>query len=201
MKNYNLLLLSLLICSFSLQADSSVALTKNQKSLLINAVKKGLLPRVKTIINKSNVNIPVSTATKWTVFIYAANHGQTKIMSYLYKIDPTCVDKTTYGGGTAFIEAVRSGSLEAMNWFKNNNILKKFINKKDDFNWSPLMRAVEENHYIAVQWLLKNGAFLDKNAKNSADLTIFDYAKNNKKMLKLLNTYVDESASVSVTAL
>jgi len=183
-----------MVMSMGVQAKSSLSLASQEKVRL--AIKENnWKPGVATYIKSKNINMPITPkGTEWTAFIYAASEGRTKIMTNLYNLNVNCVNGTTAGGGTALMEAARSGKIQAMEWFKTNNLLSKFINKTDSFTNTALVEAVADSQLQAVRWLLNNGAKVRPDHKNKSNRTIFDYAKNNKEMMALLMPYLEKNS-------
>ena len=183
----NILIVALLAMSAGVQAKGTAALSSGEKQNLELAVQRGNWdPGVKNIITKNNINVPI-TGAEWSTFLYAANQGQTQIMSGLYNISKSCVKKTTPAGGTALMEAARSGQLKSMKWFDSNGLLSTYLNKKDSLGNTPLTQAIIFNQTVAAKWLLEKGAKIDKRSKeaaSSSDSILFLLKKYEKKAKK-----------------
>lgn len=175
------IILGLLLIGTGAQAKSSGSLSENEKQSLELAVQQGNWdPGVKNIITSKNINAPI-TGAGWSTFIYASYKGRTEIMTGLYAISERCVEHTTPAGGTALMEAARSGNLKSMEWFKEKNLLNIYLNKKDSYENSPLTQAIFFKKKKAVKWLLKQGARIDKRSKKAA--------LNSKSIKSLLKKY------------
>lgn len=177
-----------LLALLSLEAkQQSGTFTQTQKQQIVKAIDFNVWPGVKKYINADNINEPI-TSSGWTAFIYAAYKGQLALVKKLYALSPECLDGKTNQGGTAFMEAVRGGRKHVLKWFKTNNLLDRFINKKDNLGNTPAYQALYFKKITTLEWLLQNGAKVTKRLK--------DLAKGNssKRVQALISKYEDTGA-------
>lgn len=106
------------------------AVEESMKIKIIDAINSGDLEFIKENVNANNVSTPLDE-NGWTAFIYAAADSQIPIMDYLYENYYQCINDTTSGGGTAFMEAARNNQVKTLKWFDVNGLIHDFINKAD----------------------------------------------------------------------
>jgi len=158
---------------------------------LIENVKKQDIEAIKNSI-KMGADVNAKDKEGKTCLMIACEKSNFEIVEFLL-IERAKLDYKDKQGRTALHYACVQRNLRIVSLFLNRDIgkrkFRKRINRKDNDGNTPLILAVQNNHYYTVNHLLLNGAI--KGIKNKEGKDAFSVAKNNDnvKLMILIRTF------------
>jgi len=147
----------------------------NGKSALMVACKQGDLALVEKMVD-AGVNINELTQTGGTPFMFAVLGDQIDIAKWLYAKGANLDSQGSNGWSAATIAGAR-GQSAMLKWLIEAGA---DINAVDVYRFTPLMRAVDNQHEQAVRTLLNRGA-AEVNVKDESDNTALHFAVANEQ--------------------
>jgi len=175
----------------------SQSLALNPDPEIFDHIKKGNLEKVQQYI-KSKGNLHITNAEGLALFVFAAMHGQNKIIDLLLSAKPVGMKKFEYlkSNVLSLIVAALKGHTEVV-----DNLLKNGapLNASDEKGYTALMASATEGHVEVFKLLLKFGAKLTRKGVKNDGALLCCVAKGGKPdLLKLLEgksdvNLVDES--------
>ena len=99
--------------------------------------------------------------------------------------------KTDWQGNTAMHTACKRGNIDVVSFFINQGLLAS-IDSKNEYDQTPLMMAVNHNHYDIMKFLLENSSNLTEDEDQNSNTALHIAAREG--FLDICQTLVDYSA-------
>jgi ankyrin repeat protein len=165
--------------------------TFNGKNALMVASKTGDLPLVQALVS-AGADIDDTTATNGTAFMFAVLGNQFRVAQWLAARGAD-INVVGSNGWTALTIAAAKGYLDLLDWLIGQGAHAQV---RDVYRFTPLIRAVENNHERSAALLLSLPG-TDVNAQDEFDNTALHHAvsAHNAAMVSLL---LKHSADVSI---
>jgi len=157
----------------------------NGKSALMVASKQGELALARRMVDLG-ANVNELTITGGTPLMFAVLGNHLTVARWLHRSGADINAKGSNGWSAATIAGAK-GQTEMLRWLISAGA---DINSPDVYRFTPLMRAVDNQHAEAVQILLSQG-HADVNFKDESDNTALHFAVANRQsdVIKLLLSY------------
>lgn len=164
-------------------ADSNAG-DNDQKVPLHMAAQTGQEAIVKALL-AANANVRLAMKDGWTALHYAAKFSQSHLVAYLLSLDPTLMHCRTKESGHAPIHSAM--------YQKDLKVLKTLlaygddIDRRDEFDYTPLHLAAKNGLEEFAIYLLKRGArtdILNQNGRNPAEHGFYMAKKSGDKKLE-----------------
>jgi ankyrin repeat protein len=174
--------LQILLNTAATKPDLIAVAAANGKDALMVACKQGDLALAKQLV-AAGTDINRVTLTGGTPFMFAVLGDQQAVAEWLHA-QGVAVNAKGSNGWSAMTIAAAKGLDKILAWLIAN---EADINSADVYGFTPLMRAVDNNHLLAATVLLST-AGIDVNHGDESDNTALHYAVANGKvrMVELL---------------
>lgn len=150
----------------------------NGKSALMVACKQGQLALVQRMI-KLGANIEELTLTGGTPFMFAVLGDHVDVANWLYDKGADINAKGSNGWSAATIAGAK-GQADMLRWLIE---VGADIDSQDVYRFTPLMRAVDNQHISSAQVLLKEGRAGVEFADESDNTALHFAVANNQRVL------------------
>lgn len=181
------------IVKYLIQMNANILqLDEHDESLLLKACESGFLEIVKCLVEAGAIRIINQfNFLGDTPLIKAAKESYSSIVEYLIASGAD-VGVRNHQGRTAFVEALIRGDKDTIQVFTEKEIT---VETRDEDDWTPLMRACENNSIEEYKALIKKGANIDVEDKNGwTPFTIALKNQSNEIIADLKNKIkIDES--------
>jgi len=156
--------------------------TSNGKSALMVASKMGELSLAKQLV-ELGANVNERTATGGTPFMFAVLGDHIGVAQWLHS-RAAAIDASGSNGWTAMTIAAAKGQSEMLRWLLS---IGADLNAIDVYQFTPLMRAVDNRHLESVMALISSGkADLDARDESGNSSLHHAVANDDLAMVKLL---------------
>ncbi len=158
----------------------------NQGALLKDAVLKGNLKIVQILIN-AGANLNAQDNSGKTPLMWAIEKNKEDIAHQLIQSGAN-VHQQALSGYTALDFAVSANLPNTLKEIIDRNGVDTIDHLGESWGWTPLMKAVSDNHYEIAQLLVNAGADLKRTSFNGATALDIAIKRKNQRMIDLLST-------------